>query len=617
MWIHFLEMMGVHRGKKSRYIVAAGVTLLALVVRLTAAHWAQASSPFLFFAPAVMVAAWYGGLGPGLVATFAGAFLTNYFLLEPLHVFSLGSENLGRMTVFVIVGVQISWLSGAMRTAQHRAEADAEAARRSEKLYRTLAANFPDGFVCLFDRELRWTLVAGAGLEAAGLAREQMEGRSIAESLPAQTALLVEPMCLAAITGEAMQREIPHKERIYFCHALPLKPRDESTHVGMVILEDVTERAKARQALQWAHDNLEQRVQERTAELHFQKSLLEAQSQASADGIIAIAEDGRVIFINNRLTEMWRLNGSSMASNVQDLRQEMQKQLQLPQRDPLSAEKDELSVEQPEGPEELILADGRTIERYSRPILNSDGGSYGHVWFFRDITDRKRMQRQILEAGEHERQRIGQDLHDDLCQQLAGIACMGEALHKQLRKRQYGSAHEDSDAAMEIVESLQRANQRARDLAKGLQPVNFQRHGLVAALQDLCSAIGDVFKVKCAFQAEGVPSDVNETVGIQMYRICQEAISNAVRHGKAKHVLIDLFGVAGRLILTIEDDGKGIPQPLPEGGMGLYTMNYRARLMSGSFTVERNHPHGTIVTCSVPLQAPIVHTQQPDSPSRI
>jgi PAS domain S-box-containing protein len=590
--------------KSRRYTVAVAATVATLLMRIGIDPWAGTTSPHLFFAPAVMLAAWFGGFGPGMLSTIAGAILANYFLMDPSGEFSFDNSNVIRSVVFLLVGWQISWLSGAMHAAQLRAEADAHAARRSEKLYRTLAANFPDGFVCLFDRDLHWTLVAGAGLTAAGLVREQMEGRTIAESLPTASADQVTPLCQSAVDGRSARAEINHGENVYFCHALPLRPEDEGTHVGMIILEDITDRARARQALQWAHDNLEQRVRERTAELHFQTTLLESQSEASADGILALGNDGRVIFANDRFASMWSLATPLTHEPADSLRSRMREQLQVHLQDPLSASRDEMAVREPEGTVELPLADGRIIERYSSPIVDPQGTSYGRVWFFRDVTDRNRLQRQVLEVAEGERQRIGQDLHDDLCQQLTGIACLGQALQQQLTDASAASA------ANEIVERVQQANQRARDLARGLQPVNLQRDGLAMALQGLCASIQNVFHVTCRFAAQDVPDDIDETAAIQLYRITQEAISNAVRHGKAQRVVVDLIAIESRMILTIEDNGVGISQPLPEGGMGLHTMNYRARLIGGTLTIGRGQPGGTVVTCSVPLRVPALAVER-------
>lgn len=586
---------------RARYPVAILVTLLALLLRLGAGHWFAASSPFLFFTPAVMFAAWYGGRGPGLLVTAAGALLINYFLIAPFRNFSMSGDDLTRMILFISVGVQISWLSGAMYTARNRAEADAVSARRSERLYRTLASNFPDGFVCLFDNQLRWTLVAGGGLEVAGLSRAAMEGTPIITSLPAETGLSVNELCARVATGQAAEGEITHLNRVYFCHAIPLRLDEDADAIGMAILEDVTERAKARQALQWAHDNLERRVRERTAELRFQKTLLESLSQASADGMLAVGNDGRITFANRRFEEIWRLEGVDQMNHLNDVRDQLRPLVESAE-DPLSIENASLTLEDDHS-EEISLRDGRTLGRYSAAIVDRDGTNYGRVWFFSDVTEARRLQREVLEAGEHERHRIGQDLHDDLCQQLSGIACMAHVLELTMRNThapvdRLGWAHAISD----IVAMVNRANQRARDLAKGLQPINLLTQGLPAALQELCNSIQDIFKVNCVFGGLDAIADLPESVSIHLYRIAQEAINNAVRHGHARSIKIDLLAATERLILTVEDDGVGIPDPPPANGLGLYTMTYRARMAGGNLTIEPASPHGTIVTCAVNLR---------------
>jgi PAS domain S-box-containing protein len=594
-----------------RYAVATGMTLAALVLCVLLRPWLGPNSPYWFFAPAVMISAWYGGRGPGFLATTVGALLGNYYLLEPYHTLSLRSSDLSRVALFLLVGLQISWLSGEMYEARRRAEGDALAARRSEKLYRTLASNFPEGFVGLFGQTLEWTLVAGAGLAAAGLSREHMEGRPIAASLPPGWAPRMEALCGQVLTGPAKVEELAHAGRVYFCHALPLKSREDAEHAGMVIVEDITERAQARDALQWAHDNLERRVRERTAELHFQKTLLEAQNHASADGILAVSGDGRVLFANARLWDMWRLPPEGDLTTLEAVRRVMREQLQPLQQDPLSADESLLPVDEAKGLDDLILRDGRTFERYSAAMADPAGRAYGRVWFFRDITERRRLQREILEIGERERLRIGQDLHDDLCQQLAGIACMGRVLQQRLLA--HGGHADAAGDAREIVQMVQRANQRARDLARGLQPVGLEGRGLIAAMQELCASIRGAFRVACAFHEKDAAGAVDEATGIQLYRIAQEAISNAIRHGRATALDVGLMAAGDRLLLTIEDNGVGIPEPLPRHGMGLSTMNYRAKLIGGSLVIAHGDVGGTIVTCSVPLK----NLRRADSPPAV
>lgn len=586
--------MGLIRDfNRRRYAIAIASTILAMILRVAAGHWFAATSPFLFFMPAVMFAAWYGGLGPGIVATAVGAVLANYFLIPPVGTFALGFDELSRVALFIAVGIQISWLSGQMKAARQRAEHDAAAARRSEHLYRTLASNFPDGFVGLFDNELRWTLVAGAGLAAAGLSRDRMEGQKVGETLPAHAQGGLEDLCRKTLQGVPAKSEITQAGRVYFCHALPLPLEGRGVPMGMMILEDITDRVEARESLRAANETLESRVRERTAELHFQKTLLESQSQASAEGILAVGNDSHVIFANRQFLTMWQITPNH-PRDLQAIRHTMREQTDTPQ-DPLAAERIASTVRH-EQPDEILLKDGKTFECYSAPIVDPEGTSFGRVWFYRDVTEQKRLQRQILDAAERERQRIGQDLHDDLCQQLSGISCLARTLEQQLAEESVQA----SNAAGEIATMVQHANQRARDLSKGLQPVNLLRQGLAISLQELCGSVQEVFHLSCKFRGSDVIPGLDPDVSIQLYRIAQEAVNNAVRHGHAKNIRVDLLPLGGRILLTIEDDGIGIPIPLPETGLGLYTMSYRARLMGGTLSVEPQKPSGTIVTCSIP-----------------
>jgi signal transduction histidine kinase len=105
------------------------------------------------------------------------------------------------------------------------------------------------------------------------------------------------------------------------------------------------------------------------------------------------------------------------------------------------------------------------------------------------------------------------------------------------------------------------------------------------------------------FRGEGTATEVDAATATQLYRIAQEAISNAVRHGRPRRVLLDLVAVGGRVIMSIEDDGVGLPDPVPQHGLGLRTMSYRARAIGGSLVIDRRTPTGTVVTCSVELRA--------------
>src|SRR5205807_2399133 len=159
-----------------------------------------------------------------------------------------------------------------------------------------------------------------------------------------------------------------------------------------------------------------------------------------------------------------------------------------------------------------------TLECYNAAVRGSDGRSYARAWFYRDITERRRFSKAILEAAELERQRIGQELHDDLCQQLMGITCLGRSLVQHLAAPMPGEAAK----AQQIRDIAERAMRRAKELAKGLQPVELQG-GLGAALLELAKNVSAIFGVHCHFRGESKVALSDPAAPIHLYRIAQEA----------------------------------------------------------------------------------------------
>jgi signal transduction histidine kinase len=574
----------------SGYVVAFVATAVLLVLRLALDTVVEATSPFLFFAPAVMISAWYGGRGPGLLATVVGAIAANYFLLAPTGRFSNGPDDLVKTIVFFVVGGQISWLSGALHAAKRRAESDADAARRGEQLYSTLAQNFPDGAVFLLDLERRVVLAEGAALETARLVPEKIRGRHLSHAFPRK--VLVELAALIRSTAGG-SKEVKFGDRVYLVQIVPLAGKAGQRFAGMGIAQDVTEVVHARIGLPRAHDELEVRVAQRTAELRFKTALLEAQSNASLDGILVASGSGDIVFHNRRLLDLWDLPGEAFAGTRDEAVRAMRRRLTRRQ-DPLGGGAD---VDAPlvELPAILDVHGGRTLECYGAPVATNDGKSYGRVWYFRDVTERRRTSRQVLEAGERERQRIGQDLHYDLCQHLTGITCMGRVLQQRLLTREPAEA----ENAARLVELVEQAVNRARDIARGLQPLQLDSDGLATSLQDLGASIQQMFQVRCHVSCDRPVASDDPAALIHLYRITQEAISNAIRHGQAKNVYVDLVHAGDRLILSIEDDGVGIDPSGDRAGLGMRTMRHRARLIGAALTVERADAGGTVVTCTM------------------
>jgi two-component system CheB/CheR fusion protein len=217
--------------------------------------------------------------------------------------------------------------------------------------------------------------------------------------------------------------------------------------------------------------------------------------------------------------------------------------------------------------------------------------------FVRDISERKRLEKEVLEISEREQRRIGQDLHDGLCQQLAGIELMSQVLEQKV------AAYSESEAARaaEISGHVRNAIAHTRSLARGLSPVTLESEGLMSALYELAANTGKIFRVNCVFECDPPVLIHDHSAATHLYRIAQEAVSNAVKHGKAQQIRICLKSAGGRNVLIVKDDGSGIPKVLPDNrGMGLRIMQYRAEMIGGATMVERDLEGGTSVICSVP-----------------
>ena len=237
---------------------------------------------------------------------------------------------------------------------------------------------------------------------------------------------------------------------------------------------------------------------------------------------------------------------------------------------------------------------------WSSTTLGGKNGAPSHVIVTGiDITERRRLEKAILEVSAREQRRIGEDLHDGLGQHLTGIAFMSKVLESKLSEK---SLPETGDA-VKIVKLVNEAINKTRELSKGLLPVVSDAHGLMSALTHYAEETQDLFQISCGFEC-GAPVlvyDVN--MATHLYHIAREAVNNAIKHGKPKHVVIGLWVENGEGTLSIQDDGEGIAEvPVHHAGMGLNIMNYRANMIGGSLDVRRNFTGGTSVVCLFPLR---------------
>ncbi len=235
---------------------------------------------------------------------------------------------------------------------------------------------------------------------------------------------------------------------------------------------------------------------------------------------------------------------------------------------------------------EALLPDGRRV----------------FTGIIRDLTDRKRLEEKILQISEEEQHRIGQDIHDDLCQQLAAIGCLAKVAQRQLAR----GGSPEAENLDEIVRLVTQANVRAREMSRGLMPVVLDSAGLMEALKELAQGTERIFRVSCPFRCERPVSVPDNKMATQIFRIAQEAVANAIKHSHAARIEIALASGDDHVLLTIRDNGQGIPDNIPgkRTGMGLLTMTHRARMMGGALSVEPDEFGGTIVRCRVPVPSP-------------
>jgi len=218
----------------------------------------------------------------------------------------------------------------------------------------------------------------------------------------------------------------------------------------------------------------------------------------------------------------------------------------------------------------------------------------------REIAERERLEKELLHISEREQRRIGHDLHDNFCQHLTSTAMAGQVLREKLEAR---SAAEAADAG-KLILLVEEGIAMARELARGLSPVELEAEGLMSALQELAAGISKWSKVDCRLEC-GTPVLIHDAnAATQLYRIAQEAVSNAIRHGRARHIVIGLEEGEASLTLSVEDDGEGVPDDWPaRQGLGTRIMFHRAAMIGGVFSIEPNLTGGTLVRCDVPAPA--------------
>ena len=215
----------------------------------------------------------------------------------------------------------------------------------------------------------------------------------------------------------------------------------------------------------------------------------------------------------------------------------------------------------------------------------------------RDLSKRRELEHRLVEIGNEERRRIGRDLHDGLGQMLTGIRMLAESLARKL----HANAVPGAEEVKEIAEMINEADGIARSIARDMVQIEIEKKGLVVAVDELCRKIERMTGVTCRFDVVKDFEIENQSKALHLYRIIQEAVNNAVKHGKAGRIDIQIMEHDHHLSVEIQDDGIGFSDhPSDQDGKGIQIMEYRAKMMGGNLDLLRTESNRTMVRCLIP-----------------
>ena len=361
----------------------------------------------------------------------------------------------------------------------------------------------------------------------------------------------------------------------------PLRGLGGALRLAVIALDDVSERIRAQRALAVSERRLAGIV------------------GSAMDAIISVNADGQIVLFNAAAEELFRCPAAAAIGGPIDRfiparyraahARHVRRFVDTGQTSRAMGRMDLIRGLRPDGEEFPIEASVSQVDV---------GGEIVATVILRDVTERKRLEQEVLDISSREQQRVGQELHDELCPWLAGTEFLSSALAQDL-------AHEspaNAARARKINESLLHALARAHQLAHGLAPPLVATEGLGGALRALAANAEKIYPVRCRLDGLEPPA-LPDGVALHLYRIAQEAISNAVRHGGAREVHLRLRSDRFATSVQIHDDGRGFPPALaPSAGMGLRIMRYRTEIIGAKLEIRSGVTGGTAVICTLPAE---------------
>lgn len=334
-------------------------------------------------------------------------------------------------------------------------------------------------------------------------------------------------------------------------------------------------------------------------QLEESRAISEAIIETSVDAIITIDEKGQILSFNRAAEKMFGyVEDDIIGEGIEML---------MPQ--PHKSRHHEYLKNYIETGEKKIIGIGREVNAVKKngevfPIDLSVaeikwGGKRIFSGIIKDLTERRRLERRVLEIGEEERRKIGRELHDGLGQMLTGIRLLSENLARRLKANELPGAEE----VQEISDMIKETDEYARSLSHGLAHVDFDEEGLQVMLQNLCKRSETMFKITCNCDITSSLKIENREVALNIYRIAQEAIHNAVKHGRAKSVNLRLAATSRHIALVVADNGTGFNKQFDfneNKGMGIPVMKHRANLFGGVLEFMSTEDGHTEVRCLIP-----------------
>ena len=344
---------------------------------------------------------------------------------------------------------------------------------------------------------------------------------------------------------------------------------------------DITERRRAEQAL-------------RDSEQRFRAIV-----ESCADGIVTADERGIINSVNPAALAMFGYTTHELVGQELDVLtpplvhgsgESSLASCMIPDADPYGGTGREVVV---------VRRDGAEFPAHVTVTEFRSRGQRRFAGFVRDISERKLLERQLLMISEREQTRIGMDLHDDLGQQITAMSIINDVMCNRLKSR---DAPEAATAAR-LAELLYDARGQVRRIARGLHPVEADPKGLMAAIELHLASVAKASGPECSLECPVPVLMADNDTATHLFRIVQEAVHNAVRHGRPKRITVRLQRMDQHVVLEIDNDGHVVSDVTDEEvqGLGLRTMRYRSEAMKGVFEMRHPATGGTLIRCVVPV----------------